>query len=430
MLKKRNREGADTIQKPKLKKLKIGRNEEQTDIVDSDIGSTFYEFIGKNDCQNLIWKLVLPERDMTSDEKKIDTNGILKSGKVLNLNFHHKVLGKGQGGILGLTFQIGENSKALENGEYLKPVSGNKSSNIIDFMIEKGTDNTITSIAHTKQPRQKEQDSYLNRVFKEISFDIEVSINIVNYRVYSFSFTNSKLNELEAMECVIANDFYLKFFNKAEDTIIVLDFKIKKNFKSIVNQDKENIGYIGIVNEAMTCYMNSMLQTLNVLGSFKKAVFQIPTNDQEDYNSVALSLQRLFYDLMKNTYPVSTNKLVKSFGWSKEDILIQHDVQEFNLHLSEVMKKKMKGTPGEGTFSNLFEGKLVNYIECLNVSYKSEKSEQFCDLQLTVKVRKLLTFRAVRIYMKASSAIQRRRYLIMMISTTLRAMVSRRRRRV
>jgi ubiquitin carboxyl-terminal hydrolase 7 len=136
--------------------------------------------------------------------------------------------------------------------------------------------------------------------------------------------------------------------------------------------------------------MNSMLQTLNIMGAFKKAVFQIPTNDQDDYNSVALSLQRLFYDLMKNTNPVSTNKLVKYFGWSKEDILIQHDVQEFNLHLSDVMKKKMKGTPGEGTFSNLFEGKLINYIECLNVSYKSEKIEHFCDLQLTVKVILLL----------------------------------------
>jgi hypothetical protein len=351
MLKKRGREGSD-LSKQKLKKLKLGNNEEQSDIIESEVGSTFYEFVGKNDVQNFIWKLIVPEKDMNAEDKKLEAFGKLKSGKLMNLNFNTKNLGKGQGGVLKLNFSI--------------LTTNDKNSNFQNLRI---------------------QDSHLNNVFKDISFDIEVSLNIVNYKVFNFSFNSVKLNETQTLESNISNEFYLKFFNKLEDTIIVFEFKIKKNFKSIVNGEMEgNIGYIGIINEAMTCYMNSMLQTLNILGSFKKAVFQIPTNELEDYNSVAISLQRLFYDLMKNTYPVSTNKLVKSFGWSKEDILIQHDVQEFNLHLSDVMKKKMKGTPGEGTFSNLFEGRLMNYIDCINVSYKSEKAENFCDLQLTVKV--------------------------------------------
>lgn len=140
-----------------------------------------------------------------------------------------------------------------------------------------------------------------------------------------------------------------------------------------------------MINEAMTCYMNSMIQTLNIFGAFKKAVFDIPTIE-DDYNSISLSLQRLFYDLMIKESPVSTNKLIMSFGWGKEEMNMQHDVQEFNLLLGELMEKKMKGTPGEGTFSRLFEGRLMNYIKCLDVDYKSEKEERFCDLQLTVKV--------------------------------------------
>jgi ubiquitin carboxyl-terminal hydrolase 7 len=132
--------------------------------------------------------------------------------------------------------------------------------------------------------------------------------------------------------------------------------------------------------------MNSIIQTYNIFGAFKKAIFDIPTED-EDYNSVTLSLQRLFFDLLVKDKPVSTNKLIKSFGWGKEQIYMQHDVQEFNLLLSELMEKKMKGTTSEGIFNNLFKGNLTNYIECIDVNYKSEKDENFSDIQLTVKVR-------------------------------------------
>jgi hypothetical protein len=395
MLKKRAREGSD-LSKQKLKKLKVNNSEEQSDINDSDIGISLYEFIGKHDCQNFICKLILPERDMTCEEKKLEVTNKLKNNKDICLNVNHKNLGKGQGGVLRINFCLKDDQPKQDfegYSDYKTYQKPNKTSttNIIDFMIDNGAINLKNNPVIDFKPvhtnnNSSIQETHLKKAFKEVTFDIDIAVNVVTYKVFTFTFNNVKLNEQQTLECNMTNDFYLKFFNKAENTSIIIDFKIKKNFRSIVNQDKESYGYIGIINEAMTCYMNSMLQTLNILGAFKKAVFQIPTNDQEDYNSVALSLQRLFYDLMKNTNPVSTNKLVKSFGWSKEDILIQHDVQEFNLHLSDVMKKKMKGTPGEGTFSNLFEGKLINYIECLNVSYKSEKIEHFCDLQLTVKV--------------------------------------------
>lgn len=189
------------------------------------------------------------------------------------------------------------------------------------------------------------------------------------------------------------SNFPLDFINEISDdlinknpvTNIVFEVSISKKFSKLKNNERQKIGYIGMINEAMTCYMNSMIQTLNIFGAFKKAVFDIPTLE-DDYNSISLALQRLFYDLMIKETPVSTNKLIISFGWGREEMNMQHDVQEFNLLLGELMEKKMRGTPGEGTFSRLFEGKLMNYIECLNVDYKSEKEERFCDLQLTVKV--------------------------------------------
>lgn len=176
-----------------------------------------------------------------------------------------------------------------------------------------------------------------------------------------------------------------ELINNNSELNIIFEISITKNYLNLINNERKKIGYIGMINEAMTCYMNSMIQTLNIFGAFKKAVFDIPTKE-DDYNSISLSLQRLFYDLMLKETPVSTDKLIMSFGWGREEMNMQHDVQEFNLLLGELMEKKMKGTPGEGTFSRLFEGKLINYIECFNVDYKSEKEERFTDLQLTVKV--------------------------------------------
>jgi len=132
--------------------------------------------------------------------------------------------------------------------------------------------------------------------------------------------------------------------------------------------------------------MNSLIQTLFNIGFFTKAVFQIPLDPSDNLGeSVVYNLQRLFYDLMTEKTPASTNKLIGSFGWSREEIFIQHDVQEFNLMLNDLMENKMKGTKSEGTIKYLFEGTHENYIECIDIPYRSNKIEKFYDLQLTVK---------------------------------------------
>uniref|UniRef100_A0A7S2Z4X2 ubiquitinyl hydrolase 1 n=1 Tax=Chloropicon laureae TaxID=464258 RepID=A0A7S2Z4X2_9CHLO len=45
----------------------------------------------------------------------------------------------------------------------------------------------------------------------------------------------------------------------------------------------------------------------------------------------------------------------------------------------------MKGTRVENTIQHLFEGHVVNYIECIDVDYQSTRKESFMDLQLDVK---------------------------------------------
>lgn len=55
----------------------------------------------------------------------------------------------------------------------------------------------------------------------------------------------------------------------------------------------------------------------------------MPTESDDSTKSVALALQRVFYELQFSDKPVGTKKLTKSFGWETLDSFMQHDVQEF-----------------------------------------------------------------------------------------------------
>lgn len=158
----------------------------------------------------------------------------------------------------------------------------------------------------------------------------------------------------------------------------------------------------------------------------------MPTTENDNpLNSIPLALQSLFYKLQYNDTSVSTKELTKSFGWDTYDSFMQHDVQELNRVLCEKLEDKMKvdwlkffyvvtmlilynknhqfsigevimlvlldqGTVVEGTIQQLFEGHHMNYIECVNVDYKSTRKESFygnsINLSFTMKFFRLLPY--------------------------------------
>ncbi|XP_026398323.1 ubiquitin carboxyl-terminal hydrolase 12-like [Papaver somniferum] len=171
-----------------------------------------------------------------------------------------------------------------------------------------------------------------------------------------------------------------------DDTCIVeAEVKIMADFLSY--DSRKATGYVGLENQGATCYMNSLLQTLYHIPFFRKAVYHMPTteNDLESGSSIPLALQTLFYNLQYSKDSVETKELTKSFGWNTSESFMQHDVQELNRVLCEKLEDKMKGTNVEGTIQHLFEGHHMNYIECINVDYKSTRKESFYDIQLDVK---------------------------------------------
>ncbi|KAF9363780.1 hypothetical protein BGX34_003328 [Mortierella sp. NVP85] len=160
---------------------------------------------------------------------------------------------------------------------------------------------------------------------------------------------------------------------------------------NFVDYDSKAVtGYVGLKNQGATCYMNSLLQSLFFTNYFRKAVFEIPTEEDEPSKSVSLALQRVFYQLATSQTSVGTTELTRSFGWNSLESFMQHDVQEFNRVLQDNLEGKMKGTEAEGAIQRLFVGKMKSYIKCINVDYESSRVENFYDIQLNVKGCKTL----------------------------------------
>ncbi|XP_057549722.1 ubiquitin C-terminal hydrolase 12-like [Amaranthus tricolor] len=171
------------------------------------------------------------------------------------------------------------------------------------------------------------------------------------------------------------------------DTVVVeAEVAVRKIVDYWSYDSKKETGYVGLKNQGATCYMNSLLQTLFHIPYFRKAVYHMPTTENDMPSaSIPLALQSLFYKLQYSDSSVATKELTKSFGWDTYDSFMQHDVQELNRVLCEKLEDKMKGTVVEGTIQKLFEGHHMNYIECVNVDYKSTRKESYYDLQLDVK---------------------------------------------
>ena len=149
---------------------------------------------------------------------------------------------------------------------------------------------------------------------------------------------------------------------------------------------KEQTGYVGLMNQGATCYMNSMLQSLFHLPAFRRLVFELPTTGMEDpEKSIPLNLQRLFCRLQMSEVACSTKALTTSLGWTSRETFVQHDVQEFERVLIDNLERKLEGTLLENSIASLFRGEYVNYIRCVNVPFQSLRKEVFYDLSMQVK---------------------------------------------
>ena len=159
---------------------------------------------------------------------------------------------------------------------------------------------------------------------------------------------------------------------------------------------RKETGYIGLKNHGATCYLNGLLQSYFHLGKFREIVYKMHDVVKDAASSpsggtrmsLPLALQSVFLRLEQSNTPVNCSELIRAFGWDSMDAFTQHDVQELARILCDRLEDKLKemdGPEGHLPLQTLLEGKIENFIECVDVECKSRKIEAFYDIPVNVR---------------------------------------------
>ncbi|XP_075784006.1 ubiquitin carboxyl-terminal hydrolase 47 isoform X2 [Pelodiscus sinensis] len=158
------------------------------------------------------------------------------------------------------------------------------------------------------------------------------------------------------------------------------------SYSSILS--KSETGYVGLVNQAMTCYLNSLLQTLFMTPEFRNALYkwEFEESEEDAVMSIPYQLQRLFVLLQTSKKrAIETTDVTRSFGWDSSEAWQQHDVQELCRVMFDALEQKWKQTEQADLINQLYQGKLKDYVRCLECGYESWRIDTYLDIPLVIR---------------------------------------------
>ncbi|CAI4224739.1 unnamed protein product [Auanema sp. JU1783] len=152
--------------------------------------------------------------------------------------------------------------------------------------------------------------------------------------------------------------------------------------------DENNHHYVGLVNQAMTCYLNSLIQSLYMTPEFRNAIYnwEYKSGKGSSENSIPCQIQKLFLLLQtSDCNALETKDLTASFGWNSNEAYDQHDVQELCRLMFDALEVKWKNSPHDKLIQNLYQGSMQDFVKCLKCGKENVRKDFFLDLPLALK---------------------------------------------
>lgn len=161
------------------------------------------------------------------------------------------------------------------------------------------------------------------------------------------------------------------------------------------DNEKSSTGYVGLKNLACICYMNSTIQQLYMIPSFRKAVLEVEdkayaTTAKED--NLLHQLKCIFVALNESEKQYFNPKgfchAFKDWDGNPTNVFEQMDADEFLNMFLDRLENLVKGTKQQHFIKNLFGGCVSNELICKGCPHYSEREEPFTTISLQVKNKK------------------------------------------
>jgi ubiquitin C-terminal hydrolase len=210
---------------------------------------------------------------------------------------------------------------------------------------------------------------------EDITIDIEFSL--MNNTKYTFSRMNKKKWNITENPVFEHENWisYEQLVTNCQIDPLIMKIRFTTPGKKVEYCDD----YHGLNNEGNTCYMNSIIQVLSHINMLKKFIYKLPLPE----DNPVFALQTIFYNLRTNDTKVID--LFTAMKMEKSEWNSQQDVQEMFSILLDLIGETYMKLMDENSFTTYLEGTIKTMIECSEIKYVSNRSENFLFLQLDIE---------------------------------------------